>query len=220
MKFKLIKNLKRGDWAEEKLKIVKSSLPNEIVSDIGSGWGCFKNKVESLGLVWQPFDYVQKLPEATLWDLNNPAPETAKKPGFIVLLEVYEHLANPELGIKNIASHIADGGYLAMSCPNPFYAKSKFTMIYKNQLYAFQPKHIEEHHVNVPLPHIIEFYLKKHGFELLEKGVIDSHRLPSFKFSFNYLKDCTKYILEKIVGGDTVLSKGETQVYFAKKTTH
>lgn len=218
MEFKLIKDLKRDQWAEEKLREVIAQLPNKVVSDIGSGWGYFQKRVENLSLTWQPFDYVQKLPEAILWDLNDPAPKGAKSPGFIVLLEVYEHLANPELGIKNISNHIANGGYLALSCPNPFYAKSKFTMLRKNQLYAFQPKHIGEHHVNVPLPHIIELYLKKYNFEILEKAVIDKHCAPKIKISLNSIKDYIKYILERMVSGNSVLGKGQTQVYFAKKS--
>mgnify|MGYP003633820962 FL=1 len=219
MNFIFYKGLKRDEWAELKLKSVKQSMPNNIVSDIGAGWGYFEKNIEKHNFIWQPFDYVKKLPESILWDLNNLAPNDVKRPGFVSFLEVYEHLANPELGIKHISEHILDGGFLALSCPNPFFSKSKYTMIFKNNLYAFQSKHLVEHHVNVPLPHVITFYLEKHGFHILEKGIIGQRNIPKFKLSFNFLKDLVKYALEKLLGGRSVLSKGDTQVYFAIKKT-
>lgn len=217
MEFVFYKGLKRDEWSEQKLSSVKHTLPNTIVSDIGAGWGYFKKNVDKHNLIWQPFDYVDKIPEAQRWDLNNPAPKEAENPGYVNFLEVYEHLANPELGIKNISNHLVKGGYLALSCPNPFYVKSKFTMIFKDRLYAFQPKHLVEHHVNIPLPHIIEFYLENHGFKILEKAIIGEHYKPKLKLSVNGFKDWVKFVLEKVLGGTSIMSKGHTQVYFAVK---
>ena len=128
------KNIDRGQWADLKLAEVINDLPNKVVSDIGSGFGAFKATADKFGLQWQPFDYVRKIEEAIIWDLNDPAPENVKKPGFIVFLEVLEHLSNPELGIRNIAAHSEIGSYMALSTPNPFSAGSKINMLFKNNL--------------------------------------------------------------------------------------
>lgn len=217
MKVNYHKNLNRGDWAEMKLRAVKADLPNKVVSDIGSGFGWFGPKIKKLGLVWQPFDYVMKIDESIHWDLNEPVNNTVSKPGFILLLEVLEHLPNPELSLKHISEHMESGGYIAITTPNPFYAKSKFSMMFKNQLYTFQPKHLIEHHVFVPLPHVVVFYLKKHGFEILEIGVLGSLKRPPLQFNFNYLKGILKYSMERMLG-NSKQSRGETQYFFARKT--
>ena len=126
------KDLDRGQWTELKLSEVVTILPNKVLSDIGSGYGWFRPVAEKFKLHWQPFDYVKKIEESTIWDLNYPAPLVSKKPGFVVFMEVLEHLSNPELCIKNISSHIEPGGYMALTSPNPLSAESKFFLFFKN----------------------------------------------------------------------------------------
>lgn len=211
------KDLNRGQWAELKLSEVVHKLPNEIVSDIGSGFGWFKPIVEKFNLQWQPFDYVKKIEESTIWDLNNQAPENKHKPGFVVFLEVLEHLSNPELGIRNISNHIESGGYMALTTPNPLSAESKFTLLFKNNLYAFQSKHLMEHHVYVPLPHIVQFHLVNNGFEVLEVATIGKLSLPKFKIRINYLKELMHYFLLQLLVIFKPESKGGTQAFFCYK---
>ena len=211
------KDLNRGQWAELKLSEVVHKLPNEIVSDIGSGFGWFKPIVEKFNLQWQPFDYVKKIEESTIWDLNNQAPENKHKPGFVVFLEVLEHLSNPELGIRNISNHIESGGYMALTTPNPLSAESKFTLLFKNNLYAFQSKHLMEHHVYVPLPHIVQFHLVNNGFEVLEVATIGKLSLPKFRIRINYLKELTHYFLLQLLVIFKPESKGGTQAFFCYK---
>jgi hypothetical protein len=66
-------------------------------------------------------------------------------------MEVLEHLSNPELGIRNIAEYMEKGAYMVLTTANPLSAESKFSYLFKNNLYAFQPKNLREHHVYVPL---------------------------------------------------------------------
>lgn len=211
------KNLDRGQWAELKLSEVVDKLPNSTVSDIGSGFGWFGPIIKKYNLNWQPFDYVKKIEESTIWDLNNSVPENKKRPGFVVFLEVLEHLSNPELGIRNISNHIENGGYMVLTTPNPFSAESKFTMLFKNNLYAFQPKHLIEHHVYVPLPHIVQFHLENNGFRVLELATIGKLRMPKFSVKINYLKDCIHYCILKILVLFRPESAGQTQAFFVVK---
>ena len=211
------KNLDRGQWVEAKLKQVIDQLPNKTVSDIGAGFGWFQPIAKRFQLEWQPFDYIRKIDESTMWDLNNPADTTAKNPGFVVFLEVLEHLSNPELGIRNISSHIETGGFIAITTPNPLSAASKFSMLFKNALYAFQEKHLIEHHVYVPLPHIVKFHLENNGFEIIEMATIGKIIRPKFYFHFNYVKDVVHYIILKLYALQRAESRGHTQAYFAIK---
>jgi len=211
------KNLDRGQWAELKLSEVVSKLPNTIVSDIGSGFGWFKPILDRFNLEWQPFDYVKKIDESTIWDLNNPAPENTKSPGFVVFMEVLEHLSNPELGIRNISNHISKGGYMVVTTPNPLSAQSKFSFLFKNNLYAFQPKHLIEHHVYVPLPHVVKFHLENNGFEILEQATIGTIQLQKFKISFHYIKDLLRFLVLKFFVLLNPVSKGHTQAFFVVK---
>jgi hypothetical protein len=211
------KNLDRGQWAELKLSEVINKLPNEIVSDIGAGFGWFKPIAEQFNLEWQPFDFVKKIEESTMWDLNNATPDNMQRPGFVILLEVLEHLSNPELGIQNISNHIEKGGYMVVTTPNPFSAASKFTMLFKNSLYAFQEKHLIEHHVYVPLPHIVKFHLENNGFEVIDMETIGEVIIPKFYFSLNYLKGLVHYFILKFFVLIKPESNGHTQAYFVIK---
>lgn len=211
------KNYDRGQWAEKKLSEVVNELPNNVVSDIGSGFGWFKPIVEKFNLKWQPFDYVKKIENVTIWDLNNPVPLNMQKPGFVVFLEVLEHLSNPELGIKNISNHIENGGYMVLTTPNPLSAQSKVALFTKNVLYAFQPKHLVEHHVFVPLPHIVEFHLENNGFIVLEKSTIGKLAFPKFKPNINYIKEIIYFGLMQFMVTLNSESKGHSQAFFCQK---
>jgi Methyltransferase domain len=211
------KDLDRGKWAELKLKGVLDKLPNNVVSDIGSGFGWFKPIVQNLDLHWQPFDYIKKIEESTIWDLNNPVPDHMKRPGFVVFLEVLEHLSNPELGIKNISNHMEKGAYMVLTTPNPLSAESKFSMLFKNNLYAFQPKHLVEHHVYVPLPHVVKFHLENNGLEIIEMATIGKLSRPKKTFTINYLKALIQYIIIKAFVFISPDSKGHTQAFFVLK---
>lgn len=211
------KNLDRGQWAELKLSELIDKLPNKTVSDIGSGWGWFRPIVEKFNLEWQPFDFVKKIEESTIWDLNNLAPEDVKKPGFVVFMEVLEHLSNPELGIQNISKHIETGGYMVLTTPNPLSAESKFSFLFKNNLYAFQPKHLQEHHVYVPLPHVVQFHLENNGFQILESATIGDLVSPKTSLSLHYLKGLIHYVFLKLLVVFNPASKGHTQGFVAVK---
>lgn len=211
------KDLDRGQWAELKLSEVIDKIPNTIVSDIGSGFGWFKPIAEKFNLMWQPFDYVKKIEEATIWDLNNPVPENKLKPGFVVFLEVLEHLSNPELAIRNISNHIEKRGYMVITTPNPLSAESKLNFLFKNSLYAFQSKHLIEHHVYVPLPHIVQFHLENNGFEVLETATIGKLFVPKFRFQFNYIKEIILYLMSRVLVFFYPESKGSTQAFFVVK---
>ena len=69
----------RAVFASEMMKKYKNCTSNLVLSDIGSGYGNMKSSAENLGFKWQPFDFVKKIQESLIWDLNHKAPKEAKK---------------------------------------------------------------------------------------------------------------------------------------------
>lgn len=209
--------LNRGQYALSKLTDYFSLLPNDIVSDIGAGWGWLGLDILKLGLIWQPFDNIKKIDESRLWDLNNPCPKESKKAGFVILLEVLEHLSNPELGVRNIAEHMELDGLAVISTPNPHFVKSKWSYLLNNQLYAFQPKHLREHHVYVPLPHIVVFHLENSGFELVEFAILGKLKRPRVNFSLRFISELIYYYILITTSLLKLGDLGGTQVFFVRK---
>ena len=149
--------------------------------------------------------------KSIIWDLNNPAPENVQKAGIVIFLEVLEHLANLLIGINNIKNHIEKDGYLILSVPNPSWRRSRLNMLFKGTLFSFQPKHLEEHHVFVPWFHIVEYFLKESGFELLEYAIIDEPSKP------RTLKEKIKRFVEKYIESKDINSKGLSYGIVARK---
>ena len=184
----------RAIFANEMLDKYFDSAPNNVVSDIGAGFGHMRQKIDDIGGEWQPFDYFKKIEETAIWDLNNKVPQSSKKAGTALFLEVLEHLPNPMLSLQHIADHIEEGGYLILTTPNPRSSKNKLNLILKGNLYAFQEKHLKEHHVFTPWEHIVRFFLENLGFEVIEYAAVDMAYSRRKKSS---LKDGFKYYLER-----------------------
>ncbi|MFK2820694.1 methyltransferase domain-containing protein [Flavobacteriaceae sp. LMIT009] len=205
MKFSVKPYENRAVFANEMLDKYFSKAPNKVVSDIGAGYGHMKQKIDAIGAEWQPFDYYQKIESSTIWDLNNKMPKTAKKAGTAIFLEVLEHLANPLLSLQHIADHIVDGGYLILTTPNPQSSKNIINLALKGTLFAFQEKHLEEHHVFTPWEHIVRFFLENTGFEILEYAVVDTAYTKRKRTS---IKDGLKFFLERFLEKRNPKAKG------------
>jgi len=188
--------------------------PNTNISDIGAGFGHMKAKIESLNANWQPFDYIKKLPETIIWDLNMPAPPNTEKAGSVLLLEVLEHLANPLLALQHISSHIERGGYLILTTPNPQSSKNRLNLLRKGTLYAFQEKHLKEYHVFTPWEHIVRHFLNQAGFEIMEYAIVDTNYI--YKKPKN-LKELIKSKIERFIEFNNPKSIGMSYGIVAKK---
>jgi 2-polyprenyl-3-methyl-5-hydroxy-6-metoxy-1,4-benzoquinol methylase len=188
--------------------------PSTIVSDIGAGFGHMQQQVERLGARWQPFDYVKKIPQSTLWDLNYPAPQKAEKAGIVLFLEILEHLPNPLQSLRFVSDHLLSGGLLILSTPNPQSSKNRLNLLLKGQLYAFQEKHLKEHHVFTPWEYIVRFFLEQVGFEIQEYAIVDTayrSRTPQNS------KDRLKKMAERIIERRDPKAKGMSYGLIARK---
>jgi SAM-dependent methyltransferase len=204
----------RGEFAKTMLQKYFPISPNYIVSDIGAGFGHMKNDVLALKAKWQPIDYVKKIDESIIWNLDNIAPNKVEKAGVVLFLEVLEHLNNPLLGIQNISNHIEKGGVLILSTPNPQSSKNTLSLFLRGSLYAFQEKHLIENHVFTPWKHIVEYFLLQSNFEILEYAIIDTHYKERKILS---IKDWIKYKIESFIEYRNPLAKGMSYGIVAKK---
>lgn len=204
----------RASFANEMLDKYFNAMPNNVVSDIGAGFGHMKDKIESLGATWQPFDYVRKIEKSIIWDLNKPCPVEATNAGTVVFLEVLEHLANPLLCIQNIANHIEKDGVLILTTPNPSSSKNILSLFLKGRLYSFQEKHLLEHHVFTPWEHIVKFFLENCGFEILEYSIVDTSYENNKNRSF---KDFIKRRIESFIEYRNAKAKGMSYGIVARK---
>lgn len=204
----------RGAFAKAMLKKYALQAPNKIVSDIGAGFGHMKSPIEEINAKWQPFDYVRKIDEAVIWDLNDPAPKNVEKAGMVVFLEVLEHLDNPLRGIQNIAAHMEQNGILILTTPNPQSSKNTLSLFLRGSLYAFQEKHLQENHVFTPWKHIVYEFLKRSGFEVLEYAIVDIQYKNNKSTS---LKDWFKARIESFIEYRNPLAKGMSYGVVARK---
>lgn len=214
MKKELKEYYNRANFANTMLDAYFSIAPNKIISDIGAGYGHMKQKIEAIGGVWQPFDYFKKMDYSIVWDLNNSCPSNTSKAGMVVFLEVLEHLANPLIALQHISNHMETNGVLILTTPNPQSSKNRINLLLKGSLYAFQEKHLLEHHVFTPWEHIVRFYLKEAGFEVLEYAIVDTVYMRHKPTS---IKGYIKYYLERFIEFKFEKAKGMSFGIVAKK---
>ena len=204
----------RGEFAKMMLGKYIPQSPNKIVSDIGAGFGHMRKEIESVNAKWQPFDYIKKMDETIIWDLNNNAPKTVENAGIVIFLEVLEHLDNPLLGIQNISNHMVKEGVLILTTPNPQSSKNTLSLFLRGSLYAFQEKHIKENHVFTPWKHVVYEFLKRSGFEILEYAIVDTQYKDKKNTS---LKDWFKSKIESYIEYRNPLAKGMSYGIVARK---
>lgn len=212
MDIKIYKN--RAAFAKAKLNEYIETSPNNVVSDIGAGFGHMQPHVEALNALWQPFDYIKKIDASVIWNLNTTAPKAVKKAGMVLFLEVLEHLDNPLLGIQNISEHMEKEGVLILTTPNPQSSKNTLSLFLRGALYAFQEKHIKENHVFTPWKHVVYEFLKRSGFEVLEYAIVDVEYKSKKATS---LKDWIKAKIEAYIEHRNPLAKGMSYGIVAKK---
>lgn len=204
----------RAVFAKAKLNEYIQTSPNNVVSDIGAGFGHMQPHVEALKGLWQPFDYVKKMEASIIWDLNNKAPKDVEKAGIVLFLEVLEHLDNPLLGLQNISEHMEKNGVLILTTPNPQSSKNTLSLFLRGTLYAFQEKHLSENHVFTPWKHIVYEFLKRSGFEVIEYAIVNMQYKNNKSISF---KDWLKAKLESFIEYRNPLAKGMSYGIVARK---
>lgn len=145
----------RYEFAFTSLKSLASSLPSKIIFDVGPGDGRMRY-IESAGFSWRGFDQTA-WGDVQRWDLTEPCPTPDASVGAVLLLDVIEHLLNPGLALKNIATVLQPGGRLILTTPNPRWSASRVHNLFRGNLSGFTQRDLDDnHHVFTPWPHIVE----------------------------------------------------------------
>ena len=116
------------------LKLVRSHLPDRTirVAEIGCKFAAVRGVLDEMGIV---YDYVGidldagSLDKVTprendrfiVADADNPIEGLHNKVDLFLAMEVIEHVESPLRVLQTLSDHLAPGGIIAMSVPNPYY---------------------------------------------------------------------------------------------------
>jgi hypothetical protein len=177
--------LSRYDYAGD---VLKRYLPvNRLVFDVGAGDGITRLKVLDAGHRWRGFDLEPASDLVQIWNLSNPCP-VSDAPDAILLLDVIEHLGDCDTALGNISAIARKDALLVVTTPNPRWSKARWMTLFTGYQTCFQVADLDNGHVFPVWPHVMEYILAKHGFEIVEYATLDGptrwpslsalHRLP------------------------------------------
>jgi 2-polyprenyl-3-methyl-5-hydroxy-6-metoxy-1,4-benzoquinol methylase len=129
---------------------------------------------------------------------------------IILLLEVIEHLLNPDEAACNLGKMAKKGTYLVLSTPNPFWSVNRLKFLFLNIFPMFEKSDMDDNnHVFTAWPHVIERLLSTNGFRIIDQFTIGyKAKFPEFQFSINYQAKILVYFLRKLLERLTPTSKG------------
>lgn len=209
----------RFEWAEQCLASLIDRAPSRHVADIGAGEGAMREPVERRGGVWQGFDLAPAAPGVVRWDLDEPAPDAAVRPGIVLLLEVVEHLRNPWHAMQNVGDLLAPGGYLVLTTPNPRWSRSRMHTLAHGVPACFTEDDMRvNHHVFTPWPHVMAKLIGDVGLRIEEYVTIDGRtHWPGPPYSLRYPIRAALAFANKIVERRDPTACGMTYGIVARK---
>lgn len=181
----------RYEWAEKQLR--RMDPATGFLLDLGSGDGRMRGGVEALGFVWRGFDKYPGDPAVAEWDLEDPFPGgpllvAGRRAGYVLMLDVLEHLGNPWRALRHVSEQMADGARMVMTVPNPCWSRSRLWALWHGVPICFQRSDLElNRHVFTPWPHILEALLFETGWEVETCETLDGcTRFPRWNGSWRY----------------------------------
>lgn len=191
---------------------------SELVFDVGSGVALMREAVESAGQRYQAFDLDPTEAGIRKWNLEEPL-HVDERPGIVLLLEVIEHLWNPQKCLANVAAILPSGGHLILTTPNPKWSRGRFDLLLRHELSCFTRHDLEvNHHVFTGWPHVIEHLLITNGFDILEYVTLESTlQWPNRPLTLSYPARIVKHFLSRMIEAADPASKGMGYAVIARK---
>ena len=167
-----LKKFDRYDFAKYALEKTLVGAKKEIVFDVGALDARLKNSLSNFNIEYKAFDlYPSK--GVYQWNLEEKLDAKFGKADIVILLDVLEHLFNPEICLNNIKNILKSSGYLILSVPNPNYSIGRIKFLFTSKLHKFKKKDLNDnHHVFVTFAHIVEKLLDDLGFEVIQFAII------------------------------------------------
>ena len=182
----------RYEWAEKQLR--RMDPGDGFLMDLGSGDGQMRGMVEPMGFSWLGYDKYPGNSGVGEWDLEKPFPGdqvslAGQRVGYILMLDVLEHLGNPWLAMRHVSEQLGDGGWLVMTVPNPCWSRSRLWALWHGVPICFQRSDLElNRHVFTPWPHVLKAILEENDFEVVRCETLDGQtRFPVWEWSIRYL---------------------------------
>jgi 2-polyprenyl-3-methyl-5-hydroxy-6-metoxy-1,4-benzoquinol methylase len=182
----------RYEYALQSIQRVRSSLPSNVVFDVGAGDGRMKERIEASDLRYYGFDLIPFSPEIIAWDLTAPCPMKSRVASVVMLLDVIEHLVNPGLALSNIFEVLQPYGRLVLTMPNPRWSRSRIHALFHGNPACFTQSDLDlNNHVFTPWPHILIKMLHDAKFELEDYVTLNGKTMwPGRPISFRYPLRC------------------------------
>ena len=169
--------LSRYDYAGSVLK--RYLRGNNLVFDIGAGDGITRPKVLDAGHCWVGFDAKPMSDFVQMWNLSDKCPAT-DLPDAILLLDVIEHLGDCDTALNHISAIARKDALLVVTTPNPRWSKARWMSLFTGYQTCFRVADLDNGHIFPVWPHILEYVLANHGFEIIEYATLDGPtRWPS-----------------------------------------
>ena len=191
----------RYEYALQSIQRVRSSLPSNVVFDVGAGNGQMKERIEACGLHYYGFDLIPSSPEVTAWDLTAACPLKGQVASVVMLLDVIEHLVNPGLALSNIFEILQPQGRLVLTMPNPRWSRSRIYALFHGNPACFTQSDLDlNNHVFTPWPHILIKMLHDTKFEIEEYVTLDGKtKWPRRPISFRYPLRCIHAVANIVI---------------------
>ncbi len=184
--------MKKEVYCESKFsKVSKVIKPNSKVLDIGCSTGelqDFLPKCEYYGIDINNSIGNRKMDFKQV-DLNKKNIPFKEEFDYILLLDVLEHLTDPGKTLQDVKNKLSNKGIAIINLPNDYHIlnKIRFVLDKKLQLDPFS----NHGHLHIFPIHLGENFLKKQGFKILKKQILEPPQKPRFipKFVKEFLAE-------------------------------
>lgn len=144
-----------GNLARAIPELITTLAPREgVVLDVGCGRQPFRKLLESHGLSYFGLDTQQNADGTVnaVCPIDGPLPDAARGPfSFVLCTEVLEHVADWEAAFRNMASVLAVGGRMLITCPHVY------------------PLHEEPYDFWRPTVYALRYFATRHGLKVVEE---------------------------------------------------
>lgn len=179
----------RYEFALEMTARYLRESPCSVVYDVGAGDGRLAAGVSELGGSWIGFDRDPRDSGVAAWNVDEPCPRPGAVAGLVLLLDVVEHLGNPQQAIARIADAMRPGATLILTTPNPRWSWSRLYGLIHGVPACFTELDLRLNgHVFTAWPHILSCMLDQAGLVVEEYVTLDEKSAwPSRPYTARYI---------------------------------
>lgn len=157
------------------LRELSARRPIRTLADIGCGSARLRKLVEP-EIQYLGFDLFPQADDVHQWDIERQRCPIVQEFDCVVLHDVIEHLGSPLCALQNVSDCLGPEGYLIITTPNIYWSRSRLYLLIRGEPSEFQLEDLLiNHHVFPTTPYILQYFLIRSGFEILEYATLDDH---------------------------------------------